>query len=225
MPCFLYFVETRKHALAQRDLPAGMADVAPRGVQCYVIEEGNPSPSGGRGVMCVPVDKSQGITPDRLHYNPEKQVWVQGNGYWVGMWHDWRPTNHELARGIDPFGMPVAFPDNSSWLIPEVYTASGKFALPYWYIFEHMKTAAILHADMKTAMDFRKASMEAHATGQDVSRLARARHCLPSEEEWFRMCALLMSVHYRIGSPELSLLNTLDSTTATVIIATALGYG
>ena len=208
---FLYFIPDHPRGVVTR------ADMEALGL-AYALGEGDPDsrrltgngPEGRAGVvLTVPPPASAGpdARVDTL-YEPGKQTWRKGPGgkYWVGHYNAKRPTPASVARPRMVEGEPTRFRDDREWLVPIARSIVRGSTLPKEIVLgEDLQTW-----EQRELPEYLQLCADAEKVF-DV--IAGAQPDEAGDVKWsmdfaeaMRICVSALSVNYRVGPIEVSML-------------------
>ena len=157
-------------------------------------------PDGLSGVIVAPVPPVESAQPIGMY--GDRQTWDQWGGVWIGRDRSDPPRAIDLARprvfpgyetplGDDVWTVPIVRrPLSNACLLPSVLaqTPDGQFAMR-------------CRQEWTSAWEMSGEIWDQMANPGRKFRLSRA----------LELCAAMLSINYRVGVPELSILETIDS--------------
>lgn len=223
MAGFLYFVPEPKESLVRENkidrgvlarygLGEVLSDVQRVPDDCVVVGV-QCGPDGYTGAVLVPVPIS-GKTPEVLGYYPDKQEWtITDGGAYLG--HAGNVLSADLLRKRVHLGYWVMGDDGQSWLVPVARsTDESRVTLPAFVVFDNGKPRRRIKKRFAQLWDL---------AGEYLKRVA-GHESLADSEEWRINAAVeALTVNYRIGRSELTVLadmeiSPLDTQTVEVIL-------
>lgn len=174
-------------------------------------------PAGHAGTIVYPLP----TTPtddeaDGVGYYPDRQQWlhveVDGTaGYWIGWNPEQLATPEDLQRDSVVSGYLEELGDGQLWECPIIRLQQGKVNLPDTWGLKQGKVVSRVRPDWKWAWELSGTIWDQLIAGID-----------PTEETAFSWCAQLLSINYRVGPEELSIMGVLGVASASVILRTAI---
>lgn len=197
MTQFAYYIPNESVGPSDERLEAlGLSLVLPTSRAANVVTGG---PDGANGVI-VSADV------DSAYYRPESQRWERVGDYWIGMSRIDRPSPNDLRRDELIPGEQVKLADGSVWLCPtwrllprtySMFVEPGNWPITARYRWLEQRAALVMDAKLG----------ESVMTDRDA--MVIAVECL--------------RVNYRVWLPEMSLLESIDSTSAVKILECLIG--
>lgn len=179
--------------------PAGLIE---HGVTQWDI---GPTNSNGAAVCTVPCE-----------YQSEQQIWINCGKFWLGCNKQTMPKPNDLEREIGIQGYYVTLKDQNNWRIPLLKRWSKDHfenALPESYRFINGVPRMCVQPRFEPLENIAQAILKIIVEGNktDVVTL-------------MHICSELLSVNYRLGMEEISLLGLLDNENGVSILRSALDY-
>jgi hypothetical protein len=177
----------------------------------HSISECLKGPGGGSGCIVT-------AGPGGAEYLPERQRWLEGEKFWVGIEDASfppRPQDLEREAGIDGYELELL--DNNVWRVPLVHAWDEKRA-------QHRPNLPQVMAPViesgNTRMQIR-VQAEFEAVHELAGRIfqAFAGQATVSLETLFSDAAAILGVNYRIGPEEIGLLGLLNESLAARVLA------
>lgn len=224
---FLYFVPQllRQDVTRERVTTAGLGDVfRDRLSQDDIANKGRLAiadvmhgPGGHTGTILYPLptvpaeDEADGIG-----YYQDRQQWlhvpVAGTpGYWLGWDPANLPTPEALQRDFIVSGYTETLADGRQWECPIIRRAQGAMNLPDVWGLVDGKVVSRVKPAWQWAWDLSGEIWDQYVNGESASR-----------EVAYAWCAKLLSINYRVGLQELTVMNVLGSDEASEILRNAI---
>lgn len=200
---FLYYFPAGKHAL---DKAAWQALCCSHNLQ--YLSKAAPTvracrgPDNSDGVVVAARTSGDGGAPG---YYPDKQVWRNCGGYWLGATRGELPGQDELRHKEQLPGHSVELADGSEWLMPYAIVAPGTLALPRIFgVDADGNDALSVHPRYQDFAD--KAERFWNAVGDSAGAQITANY-----DELLALAVSGLSLNYRVGENELRMLGVLDT--------------
>lgn len=173
-------------------------------------------PDGDAGVLAVmKPDHEQGVKAG-LQYKPHRQTWQEApqGGYWIGYETDARPRPIDLQRKTMLSGHIVVLNDGESWLVPIARSFPIGMSLPVTLrvgkdgelivgevVKQYVAFGDLAEAHWESSVEL---AMQAQSSTEDV---VQGR----SFDDIWPLAVEALSINYRIGSAEMSVLDCLTT--------------
>ena len=226
MAGFLYYLPGAISASAEELKARGLDDRVDEHVS-YCECDG---PDGTHGVICT-VSKVEpgGASPAARYSAGNGQVWEKASDgdYWIGFNSDDRPAPEDLARGADEQiqGHTVEMLDGQEWLVPCARVFPQGSALPSALVLgpegEVIREPLEKFAGFSKRMERVWSALEVQMgwrEGSDDEADAL------DDTEGFANMAEALSLNYRIGAREISMLRLASNVTMTRVLLAAVDF-
>jgi hypothetical protein len=193
--------------LANRGLAEAFADVKSTQIDAAMTELAGRGPDGSRGVILCALP-TNGSPPRRLGYYPHEQEWTaagDGSLLWIGLDPADRPGPACLSRKQRFRGHPVELADGQTWEVPIIRSPSGATSIPRSMGWDQ-------------AGAFRMRVKQQYLAAWDESEATAAFFFDPDApkslefETVLQRCLQALSINYRLGPLEQSVLDLVDTT-------------
>jgi len=200
---FLYYFPAGKHAL---DTAAWQALCKQHNL--HYLSKAAPTvracrgPDNGDGVV---VAARVHTTTESVGYYPDKQIWRDCDGWWLGVVRGELPTMADLVQPEQLPGHDVELADGNPWRMPYAIVAPGELALPRVFgVDENGRDALPVHHRYQ---DFAsKAEGFWNAVGDSSGEQITANY-----DTLLALAVSGLSLNYRVGEHELRMLGVLDT--------------
>ena len=215
----LYYLPGLKAGAEVKGKVASVLGAAVNGCDLH-IGNTDAGPGGVPGVIVAAVPEHRpavaGAAAKRLKYcaDPARQVWIEGDGYWVGYDADARPAAADLERRSMVSGYPHTCPESGAWVVPLaryvdggtsfderiVYLPGGAIEMRPLARYERLCSFAAEHFEWLSSLE------------TDDGNLT-----VRSVESYAEVAVEALGINYHVGRFELSLLGTITRESAVLI--------
>lgn len=223
MGIFLYFVETKRNLLNRDQVGPVLAS---RLLNFASTAKQVNGPEGKRGVLIF-----EGEVPSaRCKYQEDRQRWIKwgdtpAGPAWVGVWEDDKPGPKDLQRSPKEFlrGHAIELEDGNQWVVPTIMYSTDQLAVPSTIGMndqgELVKAPLPIYADVIE-------------TGRKVLNMMMVLKGFETadptiyvrEADQFRWIVDVLALNYRVGLPEVSLLEILSDRNFPLCTYAAVGF-
>ena len=155
--------------------------------------------------------KGRGCIVARGHpaeYSPERQIWTEGEVFWVGYEKGMAPGPEDLAREVGHAGYPIILADEREWRAPRLWSWDRAQCchtpnLPRAFAKKNGRMVLIVRPEFKQYDDLAGWVWDAYL----------AETTLPLDR-LVENCATLLGMNYRLGVEEILALGLLDESHA-----------